>query len=917
MMKILLALLLGGLIGASIQRFEGFFVGAAVGYLLLELHRLKNKVVELEKMVEHRPVQGAETVKPDGAPARTAPEMALDGVEPGFEPAGVREPIPPESAMEAEPFSTGPEVLHSASTAPREVTSPPAPHGPSTTGRWTSVRRHVEQWLAGGNLLVKIGVLVLFVGVAFLVRYAAEREILPIEVRLAGVALGAVVLLVIGWRLRNRRRAYALVLQGGAVAVLYLTIFGAMRLYGLIPPSLAFLLLAGVAVLSGALAVLQDARALASIGTAGGFAAPILASTGQGSHVMLFSYYAVLNLSVVGTAWFKAWRELNLVGFLFTFTIGAAWGVLVFRPHQFSTTEPFLILFFLLYVGAAILFALRQPPNLKGYVDGPIVFGLPIIAFALQSGLVKPYPFGLAWSAFALAGFYVGVAWVIFLKAPKTLWLMAEAFLAIGVAFGTLAIPLALDNRWTAAAWAMEGAALVWIGLRQERWLPRMAGMALQLASGFSFLSNLPGTYGTWPLLNGFWLGSAVVSIAGLFTSWCVHTYREKVKTYEAIFGILLGVWGLLWWYGAGIRELDVHGPEQHRLGALLLFLSASGLMSDVLRVALRWPFMGYPAWGLIPALTLVAISLLGDRTHPFADGGWWGWMAGVACCYGILWRQEKHSAFPGWEGRLHPPCLWLSTLVLTWEMAHRVSLWVPASETWSTAILGVFPTALVLFITLQGDHISWPFSRHRKDYLIWGNLGLCAYLVIWIIATSFSSGSAAPLPYFPFLNPLDAATILALLSILLWIVHLREEFPVIADRLRIYSLAWVCPAVYGSLVFLWLNAVLARTLHHWTGLSFSSHALMRSVLFQASISILWSLTALCLMVFAAKRRLRALWMAGAGLLGVTVVKLFLVDLARSGTLGRVISFITVGILILVVGYFSPVPPRRKEEVPQ
>ena len=88
-------------------------------------------------------------------------------------------------------------------------------------------------------------------------------------------------------------------------------------------------------------------------------------------------------------------------------------------------------------------------------------------------------------------------------------------------------------------------------------------------------------------------------------------------------------------------------------------------------------------------------------------------------------------------------------------------------------------------------------------------------------------------------------------------------------------------------------------------------------MLFQAGLSILWSMTAFCVMVYATKRKWRGLWMVGAGLLGVTVVKLFLMDLARSGTLGRVVSFITVGVLILVVGYFSPVPPRRKEELSQ
>ncbi len=105
-------------------------------------------------------------------------------------------------------------------------------------------------------------------------------------------------------------------LQGGAVGVLYLTVFSAVKLYALIPPVLALVLMVAIVALAGILAVLQNARSLAVFGAIGGFLAPVLVSSGGGSHVMLFSYYALLNAGVLGTAWYKSWRELNLTGFL-------------------------------------------------------------------------------------------------------------------------------------------------------------------------------------------------------------------------------------------------------------------------------------------------------------------------------------------------------------------------------------------------------------------------------------------------------------------------------------------------------------------------------------------------------------------------------------------------------------------------
>ncbi|MCZ7565122.1 MAG: DUF2339 domain-containing protein [Burkholderiales bacterium] len=92
------------------------------------------------------------------------------------------------------------------------------------------------RWLVGGNTLVRLGVVILFFGVAFLAKYAAENFRFPIALRLAGIAAGAFVMLAIGGRLRARRPGYALAMQGGGVGVLYLTVFAALRLYGLLPP---------------------------------------------------------------------------------------------------------------------------------------------------------------------------------------------------------------------------------------------------------------------------------------------------------------------------------------------------------------------------------------------------------------------------------------------------------------------------------------------------------------------------------------------------------------------------------------------------------------------------------------------------------------------------------------------------------
>jgi uncharacterized membrane protein len=46
-------------------------------------------------------------------------------------------------------------------------------------------------------------------------------------------------------------------------------------------------------------------------------------------------------------------------------------------------------------------------------------------------------------------------------------------------------------------------------------------------------------------------------------------------------------------------------------------------------------------------------------------------------------------------------------------------------------------------------------------------------------------------------------------------------------------------------------------------------------------------------------------------LLGVVVAKLFLVDLAQLSTIAKIGTFLVVGLLLVLVGYFAPVPPPR------
>ncbi len=896
--------ILGLILGGALYAFPGAVTGAALGYALGALIAVKERLRTLEQEVSDLRRQPGATYTTDESyeqPPTPATSAAFHARQ------------PEDSIQPDETFSFG-EPADTPEEQARYVAARHIPEGLRETESREEETIHgspiadmLNRFISGGSLLVKAGIIILFFGVSFLVKYAAEHELLPIELRLSAAAAGAIVLLAIGWRLRHSRDIYAQVLQGGGVGILYLTTFAAFRLYSLIPAPLAFFVLVAVAVLSAVLAVLQNACSLAVIGVSGGFLAPVLTSTGAGNHVFLFSYYALLNGGIIGIAWFRAWRILNLLGFFFTFIIGAAWGFSYYQPQYFASTEPFLVLFFIMYVFIAILFALRREPDLRGYLDGTLVFGTPIVAFALQAMLVRHYQYGLAWSSLGLGLLYLPLAWVLFLKKPAYMKTLVEAFFAFGVVFATLTIPLALDNRWTSAAWALEGAGILWAGLRQKTGLARAFAILLLFGAGVFFLADVGTPAGDIPVLNGFFTGCVLLALSGLFSALCLYRHRDNISRWELYTGIALFIWGLLWWFGGGLHEIDLHMSHDYRLGIILAFFALSCSALQFLAEKLAWPWAEPPALCLLPLLYLTAFTMVEAGIHPSSEAGFVAWPLAFAVYYSILYRLEQT---PAGEIRklLHAGSLWLMVIVFTLEIHWQADYLVNGAQTWSDSAWGLAPSLPVLLLAARGDRLRWPVREFHEAYLSLGAGPVLIASWLWSMYANLTSpGDSDPLRWLPLVNPLDIMTGFVFVVLAVWFRALLHRFP---DNLFVR-----CPklpaCIYAASLFLWINAILVRAIHHWGGIEFSLYPLFSSVLLQASFSIFWSLLALVVMVIATRRRLRPVWLAGAGLLAVVVVKLFLVDLSNSGTVERIVSFVGVGILLLVIGYFSPVPPRR------
>ena len=755
-----------------------------------------------------------------------------------------------------------------------------------------------KRWLTTGNVPVKVGVLLSFFGVAFLLKYAVEQELfsIPMSLRYIGVAAFAGFLLAFGWRRRVDNRVFALSIQGGGIGVLYLTVFAAFRLHGLLPSSMAFGLLVLVTAAAGVLAIWQESRAFAILGSTGGFLAPLLASTGSGNHVGLFSYYLILNCAILGIAWYRSWRELNIIGFAFTFGVGTLWGYQYYVPELFATTEPFLVLYFLFYTIIAVLFAFRAPPKLRGYVDGTLLFGTPTIAFALQTQLLHDTEYGLAISAAILAAFYASLALWLRRTQGKNFDLLAQAFVALAVAFGTIAIPLAMDDRWTAIAWALEGAALVWIGVRQKTTLAKLSGAALPFAAGVAFL-DYGWEYGLGiAVLNGNFMGAVIIALTSLFTARMLRQ-DERAREWQKFASVALLFWGLSWWFGAGTVEILDRVTGSNELHALLLFGVLSLAAIAWLGKRFHWIAYSRVSLALLPALALGAVVYLLEYEHFFTGLGALGWLVAMAAHVFILYvyvgNRNRMEAIAHGLGALFFVALLAFEAGWQIDQLVRNEVW-PASGALLVLAAGAFA---LLFERASRRTERWPFAQQADAYFSAALLMVLGYVLLVVGFSVDNPGDATPLPYVPLLNPLD---LLSLIAVALTWYAMRLQPPIRSPQVLLAGTAFVLSTI-----------AVVRVVHHTTDVAWYASALMHSVGVQSTLSIYWAILGLGGMILGTRRVNRNVWMAGAGLMIVVVLKLFLVDLGNTGTVARIISFLGVGVMLLVVGYFSPVPPRH------
>jgi len=599
---------------------------------------------------------------------------------------------------------------------------------------------------------------------------------------------------------------------------------------------------------------------------------------------------------------------LNWIGFIFTFVISLAWGYSGYQSEDFASTEPFLILFFLFYVFTSILYAHKQPVELKGVVDGSLVFGVPTVFFTTQAMLVYDFEYGMAFSSIGLGLFYILLARALWNRQVSGMRLLTECFLSLGVIFASLSIPYILEGRWIAAAWALEGAGMIWIGFRQSRILPRVFGTLLQAVAGVAFIMVANADSGPVIFLNNSYIGSLIMALAGLSSAWLVHRYSDKLEGQEINLEVPFLAWGLIWWWLGGFYEIGQHSQISYVVGNSLLFLTFGALVFTYLARLLDWSNVSLSLLVVPMTLVLAASLQLITGYHPFENFGIIAWGLAFATFYRLLYLFANQ-----WPERIleviHPGAFWLVLAISTWGVSS--SLYVLSIATWTTMLWGVLPALAVYFLPRITRYVHWPFSAYENLYQQQTTILIVFYIYAWVIYRCGLIGDPSPLLYIPILNPQDLVQLCIIGVLIDWALRLKK-------LQQFKHNDWVvkqATVAIAALAFVWLNSLIAHVIHFYLDVSYALMSMFNSPVFQTSLSITWTVVALLGMSFAKRTVKRNVWIVSATLLGVTVVKLILIDLGDVGTIARIVSFITVGGLMLVIGYLAPIPPNVSDTI--
>ena len=442
----------------------------------------------------------------------------------------------------------------------------------------------------GENLFGKIGILIFVIGVGFFVKYAIDKNWINETFRTVLGFLTGAALLFVAERLQKKYRTFSSLLAGGAFAVFYLTVAIAFHYYHIFSQTVAFIILIAITVFMSVLSVIYDRRELAIIALVGGFLAPFIVSSGEGSYQVLFTYVSILNLGMFGLSIYKKWSELPIISFVFTCLIMASFLLLSYSSRS-TIISGHLLMFATLFYFIFLLpvFSILRGEKIQAMSRG-LVFVIITNNFVyLLSGILFLRNMGLSFKASGLLSLFialVNLGLVLWLwKSRKDYKFLVHTTLGLVLTFVSITIPIQLDGNYITLLWASEMVLLLWLYVQSKI---RVYEYAAKILVGLTFVSYLMDVYSVMfehhslstIFLNSSFATSLFVGLATGAFALLIEYYHQFFSTARRLkysfWNPLMLIISVAILYYTFMMEFSLYFEGATRSGAMFLFTAVS-----------------------------------------------------------------------------------------------------------------------------------------------------------------------------------------------------------------------------------------------------------------------------------------------------------------------------------------------------
>ncbi|MEO8066823.1 MAG: DUF2339 domain-containing protein [Flavobacteriales bacterium] len=623
-------------------------------------------------------------------------------------------------------------VVQPARTAAPPRTPPPPPQK-GAWERFLDSNPDLEKFI-GENLINKIGIAVLVLGLGFLLRYAIGKNYINEVGRiLIGVAAGGA-LMLIAHRLRNKLRAFSSVLVAGGISVLYFTIAIAFRQYGMFPQTAAFGIMVVITALVVVFSIAYDRRELAVIALIGGFAAPFMVSTGAGNFKVLFSYLLILNVGMLVLALLKRWNVVHLVAYGLTLLLFGAWAVGAYtgldpRPWKwgFLFATGFHLVFFAMAVGYNLRYNLRFRPLEFGLLVGNTATYYGVGMHFLTDAPLFPEQKWTGLFTAALGLFHIVFAFVFYRRqqVPRNLVLL---LIGLALTFCTLAVPVQLEGYTITLFWAAEAVLLLWFAQRANLPLVMRGSVLVAILAVASLIMDLDAFYSLLrpelrPILNPGWITGMVVvaCMVGLHL-----LFRREKAPRDILPAISTSICGgaalvvavalgylvnLLELRDQSARFLSVEGVRMATMAFTLAYLLGLGFFSRR---------SGKKVGVVVFGLSILALVAYATTFYEASLGSLNEMLSGTAHGFRVHYIGSALG------------------VVLLIRVAQQARLVLPRPSAWWSIYLWLMCLFLVVMASQELDHLMlWAnYSTAEAPYLTLNNARRAGYPILWGIGS-------------------------------------------------------------------------------------------------------------------------------------------------------------------------------------